>query len=228
MFHSGLSSGERLAPGARPRRRARLVLGARSAVFAPIRDLGLIVVDEEHDASYKQDNDPVTTPAPWRLASAAHGRRAGAGFGHASVEAFAGTARHADLSQRVDGSLPPRLEIVDLRDTPGLLSPQLSRAMTQAVEAGDKVILFLNRRGYASLLACHHCGHTWTAAVDVALAYFARGDRLRCRICDYHEPAPVCAPPVRAPSWPASGTAPRRSSARWPSAAGHRAAAARF
>ena len=66
--------------------------------------------------------------------------------------------------------------------------------MTQAVEAGDKVILFLNRRGYATLLACSHCGHTWVCPhCDVALAYFARGDRLRCRICDYHEPAPgVC------------------------------------
>ena len=196
MFHSGLSPGERLAAWREAAGgRARLVLGARSAVFAPIRDLGLIVVDEEHDASYKQDNDPrydARTVAAWRA------RRTGAalvlGSATPSVEAFAGTARHADLSQRVDGSLPPRLEIVDLRDTPGLLSPQLSRAMTQAVEAGDKVILFLNRRGYASLLACNHCGHTWTCPqCDVALAYFARGDRLRCRICDYHEPAPgVC------------------------------------
>ncbi|MGZ4198557.1 MAG: replication restart helicase PriA, partial [Thermoleophilia bacterium] len=188
VFHSGLSSGERLsawrdtAAG-----RARLVLGARSAVFAPIVDLGLIVVDEEHDSSYKQDNDPrydARTVAAWR----AHRTGAALVLGSAtpSVEAFATTARHVDLSRRVDGSSPPRLEIIDLRDTPGLLSAQLSRAMTQAVEAGDKVILFLNRRGYASLLACNHCGHTWVCPhCDVALAYFARGDRLRCRICDY-------------------------------------------
>jgi primosomal protein N' (replication factor Y) len=196
VFHSGLSSGERLAAWRDTADgRVRLVLGARSAVFAPIGDLGLIVVDEEHDSSYKQDNDPrydARTVAAWRA------RRTGAalvlGSATPSVEAFAGTARHADLSRRVDGSPPPRLEIVDLRDAPGLLSPQLSRAMTQAVEAGDKVILFLNRRGYASLLACNHCGHAWICPhCDVALAYFARGDRLRCRICDYHEPAPgVC------------------------------------
>ena len=81
-----------------------------------------------------------------------------------------------------------------MRDVHGLLSPQLARAMTAAVEAGEKVILFLNRRGYASLLACVHCGHTWTCPqCDVALAYFSRGDRLRCRICGYYEPAPgVC------------------------------------
>jgi primosomal protein N' (replication factor Y) len=200
MFHSGLSPGERLAAWRDAAGgRARLVLGARSAVFAPVGDLGLIVVDEEHDSSYKQDNDPrydARTVAAWRA------RRTGAalvlGSATPSVEAFARTRRHADLSQRVDGSLPPRLEIVDLRDAPGLLSPQLSRAMTEAVEAGDKVILFLNRRGYASLLACNHCGHTWTCPhCDVALAYFARGDRLRCRICDYQEQAPGVCPACR-------------------------------
>ena len=196
VFHSGLSQGERLAAWRETASgRARLALGARSAVFAPLRDLGLIVVDEEHDASYKQDNDPrydARTVAAWRAA------RTGAalvlGSATPSIEAFARTVRHADLTRRVDGSVPPRLEIVDIRDTPGLLSAPLSRAMTQAVEAGDKVILFLNRRGYASLLACSHCGQTWVCPhCDVALAYFARGDRLRCRICDYHEPAPgVC------------------------------------
>ncbi len=196
MFHSGLAPGERLAAWRDAAEgRARLVLGARSAVFAPIRDLGLIVVDEEHDASYKQDNEPrydARTVAAWRARSS--GAALVLGSATPSVEAFAGTARHVDLSRRVDGSLPPRLEIVDLRDVHGLLSPQLSRAMTQAVEAGEKVILFLNRRGYASLLACNHCGHTWTCPrCDVALAYFARGQRLRCRVCDYHEPAPgVC------------------------------------
>jgi len=196
VFHSGLSAGERLAAWRDAAEgRARLVLGARSAVLAPIRDLGLIVVDEEHDASYKQDNDPrydARTVAAWRAA------RTGAalvlGSATPRLESFAATARHADLPRRVDGSAPPALEVVDLRDVPGLLSPQLSRAMTQAVEAGDKVILFLNRRGYASLLACSHCGHTWTCPnCDVALAYFARGDRLRCRICDHQEPVPgVC------------------------------------
>ena len=196
VFHSGLSAGERLAAWRDAAEgRARLVLGARSAVFAPVRNLGLIVVDEEHDASYKQDNDPrydARSVARWRAA------RTGAAlvFGSAtpSLEAFAGTARHADLPRRVDGSAPPRLELVDLRDTPGLLSPQLSRAMTQAIEAGDKVILFLNRRGYAALLACGHCGHAWTCPhCDVALAYFARSGVVRCRICGHREPVPgVC------------------------------------
>jgi primosomal protein N' (replication factor Y) (superfamily II helicase) len=196
LVHSGLSAGERLAAWRDAAAgRARVVLGARSAVFAPVKDLGLIVVDEEHDASYKQDNDPrydARTVAAWR--AQASGAALVLGSATPSVEAYARTDRHADLDERVDGSAPPRLEVVDMRDVHGMLSPQLSAAMTAAVEAGEKVILFLNRRGYASLLACNHCGHTWTCPrCDVALAYFARGERLRCRICDYHEPAPgVC------------------------------------
>ena len=197
VVHSGLSAGERLAAWRTAAEgRTRIVLGARSAVFTPIRDLGLIVVDEEHDASYKQDNDPhydARTVARWRASAS----KAALVLGSAtpSVEAFATAARHADLSQRVDGSAPPPLEIVDMRDVHGLLSPQLARAVTAAVEAGEKVILFLNRRGYASLLACVHCGHTWTCPqCDVALAYFSRGDRLRCRICGYHEDAPGTCP----------------------------------
>ena len=196
VVHSGLSSGERLAAWRDAASgRVRIVLGARSAVFAPLRDLGLIVVDEEHDASYKQDNDPhydARTVASWR--AAASGAPLVLGSATPSVEAWSRSTRHADLSQRVDGTTPPPLEVVDMRDVHGLLSPQLARAMTASVEAGEKVILFLNRRGYASLLACNHCGHTWSCPqCDVALAYFARGDRLRCRICGYAEPAPgVC------------------------------------
>ena len=88
--------------------------------------------------------------------------------------------------------------------------------MTQAVDAGDKVILFLNRRGYASLLACSHCGHTWVCPhCDVALAYFARGDRLRCRICDYQRVGAGGVPGLPEHGAGAStATAPRPSSAR--------------
>ena len=196
MFHSGLSAGERLAAwrdAAEGRARARA--GRPLGRFAPIRDLGLIVVDEEHDASYKQDNEPRYDA---RTVAAGGRRLSGAalvlGSATPSVEAFARHHPSRRPPRRVDGSLPPRLEIVDLRDVHGLLSPQLVTRHDRGIEAGEKVILFLNRRGYASLLACNHCGHTWTCPrCDVALAYFARGQRLRCRVCDYHEPAPgVC------------------------------------
>ncbi len=197
VLHSGLPAGERLttwrdiAAG-----RSRLVIGARSAVFAPFPDLGLIVVDEEHDSSYKQDNEPrydARTIARWR--AQASGAVVVLGSATPSVEAFATVARHADLRERVDGSAPPTLEIVDMRDVSTLLSPQLAAALTTAVEAGEKVILFLNRRGYASLLACGHCGHGWECPnCDVPLALFDRGRRLRCRLCGHAAAAPAVCP----------------------------------
>jgi primosomal protein N' (replication factor Y) len=110
------------------------------------------------------------------------------------VESFARVALHADLHQRVDGSLPPSLEIVDMRDHHGVFSPPLAGALSAVVDAGDKAILFLNRRGFASYLVCDHCGHTWECPrCDVTLTLF--GSRtLRCRTCGHTEPAPSACP----------------------------------
>jgi primosomal protein N' (replication factor Y) len=196
VLHSGLSAGERLlAYAAIARGEVRIVVGARSAVFAPLVDLGLIVVDEEHDTSYKQDNEPAydaRTVARWR--AAATGAVVVLGSATPSVESFARVPLHADLLQRVDGSQPPRLEIVDMRDHHGVFSPELAEALTAAVDAGDKAILFLNRRGYASYLVCDHCGHTWECPrCDVTLALFG-SHTLRCRTCGHTEPPPAVCP----------------------------------
>ena len=197
VLHSGLSAGERLAAYRRVADgRSRLVIGARSAVFAPMRDLGLIVVDEEHDASYKQENEPrydARTVARWR--GLATGAVVAYGSATPSVEAFARVAAHADLHRRVDGSLPPRLEVVDMRDIHGMLSPALSGAITAAVESGEKVMLFLNRRGLAAYLVCNHCGHTWECPrCDISLTLFGGGKTLRCRLCGHADPAPGSCP----------------------------------
>jgi primosomal protein N' (replication factor Y) (superfamily II helicase) len=196
VLHSGLSAGERLlAYAAIARGEVRVVVGARSAVFAPLVDLGLIVVDEEHDTSYKQENEPAydaRTVARWR--AAATGAVVVLGSATPSVESFARVPLHADLHQRVDGSQPPRLEIVDMRDHHGVFSPELAQALTATVDAGDKAILFLNRRGYASYLVCDHCGHTWECPrCDVTLALFG-GRTLRCRTCGHTEAAPAVCP----------------------------------
>lgn len=195
VLHSGLSTGDRLlAYRAIAHGEVRIVVGARSAVFAPLRDLGLIVVDEEHDVSYKQENEPAydaRTVARWR--AAASGAVVVLGSATPSVESYARVALHADLRHRVDGSSPPALEIVDMRDHHGVLSPELARALVAAVDAGHKAILFQNRRGYASYLLCDHCGHVWECPrCDVTLTLFSRRG-LRCRTCGYSEPAPgVC------------------------------------
>jgi primosomal protein N' (replication factor Y) len=197
VLHSGLSAGERLAAFRDTASgRARIVIGARSAVFAPLRDVGLIVVDEEHDTSYKQDNEPrydARTVARWRCQLS--GAALVWGSATPSVETWARVADHADLPRRVDGSQPPRLEIVDLRDVHTVLCEQLRGALVSAVEAGEKVILFLNRRGVATSVSCAHCGRTWMCErCDLALTLFRRGAELRCRVCGRREPAPQMCP----------------------------------
>jgi primosomal protein N' (replication factor Y) len=193
VLHSGISAGERLeAYRAVGSGRARIVIGARSAVFAPLHDLGLIVIDEEHDPSYKQENEPrydARTIARWR--AQASGAVLVLGSATPSVEAFARVTAHADLESRVDGSQPPDLEIIDMRGSHGVFSPELAGALTHTIEAGEKAILFLNRRGYAAYLVCEQCGHTWTCPrCDVTLTLFGHGRGLRCRICGHSEPAP--------------------------------------
>ncbi len=196
VLHSGLSAGERLlAYGAVARGEVRIVVGARSAVFAPLAGLGLIVVDEEHDTSYKQESEPAydaRTVARWR--AGANGAVVVLGSATPSVESYARVARHADLRRRVDGSQPPALEIVDMRGHHGVFSQPLAEALAGVVDAGEKAILFLNRRGFASYLVCDHCGHAWECPnCDVTLTLFG-GQTLRCRTCGHAEPAPSVCP----------------------------------
>jgi len=196
VLHSGLTARERLlAYRAVARGDVRIVVGARSAVFAPLRDLGLIVVDEEHDTSYKQESEPAydaRTVARWRA------RKSGAvvvlGSATPSVEGYARVPLHVDLRLRVDGSQPPALEVVDMRDHHGVFSSPLAEALAATVDAGDKAILFLNRRGFASYLVCDHCGFTWMCPrCDVTLTLFG-GRSLRCRTCGHDEAAPGTCP----------------------------------
>jgi len=198
VLHSGLSAGERLAAyRSLAGGEVRLAVGARSAVFAPLRDLGLVIVDEEHDTSYKQDNEPhydARTVARWRAQTC--GAVVVLGSATPSVEAYASTPHHADLATRVDGSAPPPLEIVDMRDVHGVFSPTLAAALTETVDGGEKAMLFHNRRGYAGYLACGHCGHSWDCPrCDVSLTLFGSAPgTLRCRTCGYHETAPSQCP----------------------------------
>ena len=232
VLHSGLSAGERLAAYAPVARgEVRIVVGARSAVFAPLGDLGLIVVDEEHDTSYKQESEPAydaRTVARWRAGAA--GAVVVLGSATPSVESFA----RVPLTPTCAGAWTARsrraLEIVDMRDVHGVFSPPLAAALTATVDAGEKAILFLNRRGFASYLVCDHCGHTWDVP---ALRRDARrcsaAAALRCRTCGHAEPAPSVVPGVRQPRPRAPRVrhgAPRARGA--PAAARRRAAAPRL
>ena len=195
LLHSGLSDAERrdererIASG-----EARVVVGARSAVFAPLRGLGLIVVDEEHDASYKQDSDP-RYDARTVAAKRASLEGAVAVYGSATPrpESWAGLERLA-LGGRLGASLPP-VRVIDLRHEAGYpLSAPLLRELGRVAEQGGKAILLLNRRGIAPALHCRACGTTPRCGLcDVSLVLHADG-RLHCHHCGFAEPAPQTCP----------------------------------
>jgi primosomal protein N' (replication factor Y) (superfamily II helicase) len=194
ILHSGLTDAERrdererIAAG-----EARIVVGARSAIFAPVRGLGLIVVDEEHDASYKQDSDPrydARTVAAKR--AALEGAVAVYGSATPRPESWASLER-LDLGARLGASLPP-VRVVDLRREAGYpLSAPLLEELRGVAERGGKAILLLNRRGIAPALHCRACGQTIRCPnCDVALVLH-RDDSLRCHHCGHTEPSPdVC------------------------------------
>ncbi len=195
ILHSGLTDAERRDERERiTSGEARIVVGARSAVFAPLRGLGLIVVDEEHDASYKQDSDPrydARTIAAKRAAI----EGAVAVFGSATPrpESWAALER-LELGGRVIGKLPP-VRVVDLRREAGYpLSAPLLDELRRVVENGRKAILLLNRRGVAPALHCRACGGTIRCPnCDVALVLHRDGG-LRCHHCGHAEPAPAVCP----------------------------------
>jgi primosomal protein N' (replication factor Y) (superfamily II helicase) len=191
LLHSGLTDAERRDERERIESgEARVVVGARSAVFAPVADLGLIVVDEEHDASYKQESDPRYDA---RAVAAKRAALAGAVAVYGSAtprpESWAALER-LELGGRLAGPLPP-VKVVDLRRERGYpLSAPLLEELGAVAEHGGKAILLLNRRGVAPALHCRNCGLTPRCPnCDVALVLH-RDAALRCHHCGHHEPAP--------------------------------------
>jgi primosomal protein N' (replication factor Y) len=202
VLHSALGDRERSEAWTRLRRgEVTLAIGARSALFAPVRDLGIVVVDEEHDGSYKQEEGFRYHARDMALLRA---RSAGAvailGSATPSLESFQQARRGAyvllPLSRRATERALPRVEVVDLvRTGPGpsgdpLLSLPLHRALLETVAAGDQAVLFLNRRGYAPTSRCSRCGTIASCpACSVALTEHRRAGVLRCHYCDFAMPA---------------------------------------
>ena len=195
LVHSALTDAERRDERERIfRGDARVVVGARSAVFAPIRGLGVICVDEEHDPSYKQESDP-RYDARTVAAKRASLEGAVAVFGSATPrpESWARLER-LDVGARISGKLPP-VRVVDLRHEEGYpLSAPLLAALGALAERGGKAILLLNRRGVAPALHCRACGTTLRCVnCDVALVLHRDGF-LRCHHCGHAEPEPALCP----------------------------------
>lgn len=221
VWHSHLSEGERLdgwfalATG-----EARVVVGARSAIFAPVPNLRLIVVDEEHEPAYKQDETPRY-----------HGRDVAVmraklcdaicllGSATPSLESYAnalaGKYRLLQLTQRVDARKLPDIDIVDLRieamkqRSLPTLSRKLVDAMHARFERREQTILFINRRGYSSSMLCTKCGHVEECShCSVAMTYHRNDETLRCHLCGDQRPAPLRCPKCAAPEirWKGLGT----------------------
>jgi primosomal protein N' (replication factor Y) len=190
VLHSGLTPSQRLAEWHRVRSgRALLVVGARSAVFAPVPDLGLIVIDEEHEGSYKAG----ATPRYHARQVAFHRARTEGcllvmGSATPSVEAYhgmkTGTLRELRLNERLSGGRLPAVEVVDMKREKGLLSRRLVESIHQAQRRGRQAILFLNRRGFSYTFVCRSCGYEHKCRrCSVPLTYHKTKDRLICHYC---------------------------------------------
>jgi len=207
VLHSGLGAGERLDEWRRLRQgKARVVVGARSAVFAPVHRLGMIVVDEEHDGSYKQSERLTYNGRDLALVRA---REEGAvvllGSATPAIETYAnarsGRYTLLELPERVHARPMPDMEVVDLRqvldpiEREQVLSPALAGALAETLDRGEQAILFLNRRGYSSFALCKDCGETVRCRnCSVALTHHQRGDLLCCHYCGLSMKVPKICP----------------------------------
>lgn len=206
VVHSGLSEGERFREWQRIRSgQARLVVGPRSAVFAPVERLGLIVVDEEHENTYKQEENP-RYHARDVAVMRGHFERVPVVLGSAtpSLESFqnceSGKYELCRMPERVDTRKLPLVRVVDLRRETlkrkgfSVFSQPLKDAIQLRLERGEQVILYLNRRGYASSMICKKCGYVARCAdCSVALTYHMKEGLLKCHFCGASRPAPrVC------------------------------------
>jgi len=199
VLHSALSPGERYDEWRRLRSgEASVCVGPRSAVFAPVRDLGLIVIDEEHDSSYKQEGDPcydARTVARRRAAEC--GATLAAGTATPRPESWLELPR-VELPRRVDGRPMPPVEVLDMREADprsGPLHPATWEALGKVREEGAKAILMVNRRGFAPWLTCRSCGRHWGCPnCDVSLIVHRHAGRLVCHHCAHAEPLPRACP----------------------------------
>ncbi|MFP4407760.1 MAG: primosomal protein N' [Spirochaetaceae bacterium] len=200
VLHSGLTPSQRLAEWQRLRRgEARVAVGARSAVFAPVSELGLVIVDEEHESSYKAGNAPryhARQVAMKRCGDS--GARLLMGSATPSLEAWhhmrEGTLREFRLTRRLSGGQLPKTEIVDLKHESSLLSKRLLTAIRETVARGRQAILFMNRRGFSSFFHCRSCGYEMTChRCSATMTYHKSRGQMVCHYCGYEtKPVTVC------------------------------------
>ena len=224
VLHSAQTTAERRESWHEIREgRARVVIGARSALFAPLENLGLIVVDEEHDGGYKQGESPRYHA---RDLAVVRGKIEGASVILGSATPSLESAYNADrerylrvrLRKRVDGARLPKVQIVDLRKEekpktggPVMLSAALRQALEERRKKGEQSLVLLNRRGYAPSVQCPHCGRVEECErCAVPMTYHRSDGRMKCHFCDAERPAPGVCPGCGSPQLKFTGAGTER------------------
>jgi len=196
ILHSGLSMGERFDEWQRIRTgEAKIVVGARSAIFAPVQNLGVIIIDEEHDGSYRSESNPrFYTHDVAQFRATYNNCPLILGSATPSIESYQkaqlGEYKLHELPLRVNKKDMPKVQIVDMRNemsigNTGIFSRQLQSDLQDCMENGNQAMLFCNRRGFASFMVCRECG--WTAKCDdcdATLVYHKEDNQLKCHFCN--------------------------------------------
>lgn len=196
VLHSKLSDSERydeyrkITDG-----EAKIVVGTRSAIFVPFNNIGVIIIDEEHTSSYKQDNNPrysAINVAEWR--SKYHNCPLVLGSATPSLESFAKAGNHVykllSLTERAGGSVLPNVNIVDMKEEVKkgnfILSDILKNKIGEVLDRGEQAIILLNRRGYSSTISCKECGYVYKCPnCDITYTYHKSSNNLKCHYCGY-------------------------------------------
>ncbi|MDB4548696.1 primosomal protein N' [Akkermansiaceae bacterium] len=214
ILHSNLSQGERFDEWHRIRAgKARIVIGARSAIFAPVKDPGLIIVDEEHEPAYKQENPPKYHARDLAVVRC-NLEKCTVVLGSAtpSLETFQNTQlkkyQIVKLTERADGASLPLTRVVDMRieakkhkGRDAIISDVLRTSVEKRIEANEQVIIFLNRRGFARSLQCPPCGHVIECNhCSIPLTYHRGDERLVCHVCGFQSIVPRLCPNCQDPA----------------------------
>jgi len=199
VFHSRLSDGERFDEWMRVKLgNVKIAIGARSAIFLPFKDLGLIVIDEEQEASYKSDSDPkFDTREIAYMKCELENCKLILGSATPSIESYYKTTikelELITINERADGAAMPNVEIVDMREelmnnNRSIFSKSLHEGIIEALRKNEQVILFLNRRGFSTFVSCRKCGYVFKCKkCDISLTYHNEGEYLTCHYCGEKE-----------------------------------------
>ena len=196
VLHSKLSDSERYDEYRKiTNGESKIVIGTRSAIFVPFNNIGVIIIDEEHTSSYKQDNNPrysAINVAEWR--SKYHNCPLVLGSATPSLESFAKAGNHVykllSLTERAGGSVLPNVNIVDMKEEVKkgnfILSDMLKNKISEVLSKDEQAIILLNRRGYSSTISCRECGYVYKCPnCDITYTYHKSSNNLKCHYCGY-------------------------------------------